>query len=318
MCGYLDVSIIIVNYNTKNLTRNCLLSVFQQTKDIQFEVIVSDNGSTDGSIEMIKADFPQVVLIENNANLGFGAANNCGLKIARGKYIFYLNSDTVLLNNAVKIFFDYWEDAMHPAEIGALGCILQDQNGYAIHSGGEFPTISSILDANMHILKIHKRNSLIKKWHLNWLYQLFSNMKAGFQKEIVKAGNVDYITGADLFLKNNEYAYFDESFFLYYEETDLELRLAEKNLARILIDTPKIIHLTRKQNPKLDITSFSMLHIQISSVRYLVKNLKGSPDRILNIIQEDWQNPFVRAVINKYPSVDFEKLLMKAAAVLVC
>ncbi|MGN0729950.1 glycosyltransferase [Treponema sp.] len=101
----LDVSIIIVNYNTLELTKNCLKSIFEQTNGILFEVIVSDNGSTDGSIEMIKSEFPQVILIENNANLGFGAANNRGLKIEKGKYIFYLNSDTVLLNKAVKIFF---------------------------------------------------------------------------------------------------------------------------------------------------------------------------------------------------------------------
>lgn len=84
----MDVSIIIVNYNTKDLTCNCLKSVFEQTEDIDFEVIVSDNGSTDGSVEMIKTEFPQVVLIENRVNLGFGAANNRGLKLAKGKYIF--------------------------------------------------------------------------------------------------------------------------------------------------------------------------------------------------------------------------------------
>ena len=116
-----DVSIIIVNYNTMDLTRNCLKSVFEQTKDISFEVIVSDNGSNDGSIEMIKSEFPQVVLIENNANLGFGAANNRGLKMTKGKYIFYLNSDTVLLNNAVKNFFDYWENSPEKEKIGAFG-----------------------------------------------------------------------------------------------------------------------------------------------------------------------------------------------------
>ena len=86
----LDVSVIIVNYNTKDLTYNCLKSVFEMTKNINFEVIVSDNGSTDGSIEMIKTDFPSVILIENNSNLGFGAANNKGLDVAKGKYIFYL------------------------------------------------------------------------------------------------------------------------------------------------------------------------------------------------------------------------------------
>ena len=97
----IDVSVIIVNYNTKLLLQNCLDSVYSQTGDIFFEVIVSDNGSTDGSIEMVKVNFPNVILIENNTNLGFGTANNRGLKIAQGKYILYLNSDTVLKNNAV-------------------------------------------------------------------------------------------------------------------------------------------------------------------------------------------------------------------------
>ena len=107
----MDVSVIIVNYNTCEITKNCLKSVFEQTIGIEFEVIVSDNGSKDGSIEMIRTDFPQVIFIENNANPGFGTANNRALAVAKGKYVFYLNSDTLLLNNAVKIFFDYWENA---------------------------------------------------------------------------------------------------------------------------------------------------------------------------------------------------------------
>ena len=97
----MDVSIIIVNYNTRDLLKDCLISIYKHTTEIDFEVIVSDNGSVDGSIEMLKQEFSQVVLIENNANLGFGTANNRGLAVARGKYIFYLNSDTILLNNAV-------------------------------------------------------------------------------------------------------------------------------------------------------------------------------------------------------------------------
>ena len=88
----MDVSIIIVNYNTRELLRDCLISIYKHTTEINFEVIVSDNGSVDGSIEMLKQDFPQVVLIENNANLGFGRANNRGLAIAKGKCIVYRDS----------------------------------------------------------------------------------------------------------------------------------------------------------------------------------------------------------------------------------
>lgn len=81
----MDVSIIIVNYNTKQLTFDCLKSVYEQTKDIDFEVFVSDNGSTDGSTESIKEQFSQVHLIENRTNLGFGAANNRALKFTKVK-----------------------------------------------------------------------------------------------------------------------------------------------------------------------------------------------------------------------------------------
>ena len=288
----IDVSIIIVNYNTKELTRNCLLSVFRQTKDIQFEVIVTDNGSTDGSIEMIKIDFPQVALIENNANLGFGAANNRGLKIARGKYIFYLNSDTVLLNNAVKIFFDYWENSENSIEIGALGGILEDAFGNPIHSAGKLPTYLDICLWQLNILRCHIRNSILKFCGLNWFYQFVTQRRSHIDKN-VRIGEVGYITGADLFLRNDENAYFDERYFLYYEESDLELGLAKHNLKRILIDGPRIIHLTYKSNPHFNISSFSLIQAQISSIKYAKKNLNTQARLLSFLIKLDWINPYV-------------------------
>ena len=151
----MQVSIIIVNYNTKELIKNCINSIYKYTQDIQYEIIVSDNGSTDGSIEMLKSEFPNVILIENNANLGFGTANNRGLKIAKGKYIFYLNSDTVLLNNAVKIFYDYWENSSDKENIGALGCNLLDENFNIIHSFENFINAKKLLkDLTLDFLHI--------------------------------------------------------------------------------------------------------------------------------------------------------------------
>ena len=143
----MQVSIIIVNYNTKELLNNCLKSIYKYTKDIDFEIIVSDNGSTDNSISMLKTEFPQVVIVDNGKNLGFGAANNKGLEIAKGKYIFYLNSDTLILNNAVKIFYDYFEanenifNGNVSAEIKSLQKqqkitvgLLQDADEVAMHT----------------------------------------------------------------------------------------------------------------------------------------------------------------------------------------
>lgn len=234
----MDVSVIIVNYNTCKITKNCLKSVFEQTTGIEFEVIISDNGSKDGSIEMIRTDFPQVVLIENNANLGFGTANNRALAVAKGKYVFYLNSDTLLLNNAVKIFFDYWENAPENETLGALGANLLDANGHIIHSHGAFPKINSIIADTVRALYGTYKLSLfnaIKKKPIP-----LCNQKQFSEKRL---GDVDYVTGADLFVKNDKYAYFDERYFMYCEEMDLQYRLMQHSKKRLLIDRPEIIHL---------------------------------------------------------------------------
>ncbi len=244
----MNVSIIIVNYNTQDLTRNCIKSVFEQTKDIDFEVIVSDNGSTDGSVEMIKTEFPQVVLIENNANLGFGAANNRGLKIAKGKYVFYLNSDTVLLNNAVKIFFDFWESYSEKEQLGALGAWLT-KDGKVIHSYGSFPSFCNMLQTLLRAVISDLFGSLKKYRHKT----ILKNHHETLTKEIH-----GYVTGADLFVKNDSSALFDERFFMYFEESDLQLNnfsLTEKKT--FILSEPKIVHLEGGSDKKTDKYTFS-------------------------------------------------------------
>lgn len=270
----MDVSIIIVNYNTRELTRNCLSSIYEQTKDIDFEVFVSDNGSTDGSVEMIKKDFPQVNLIENNENLGFGAANNRALKFAKGKYIFYLNSDTVLLNNAVKMFFDYWKNSKEKEKIGALGSWLLDEKENVIHSGGKFPSyFHSILSV---INCVFRQLGIKKERRVNFVKNNFHQ--------------IDYVIGADLFLLNNSNAFFDEQFFMYSEEVDLQFQLEKKNLNRFLICEPKIIHFCggsdKEKSSKYNFAKDSQFYYWSSLLKYFKKNdFKKIPFFILkNII----------------------------------
>lgn len=301
----MDVSIIIVNYNTQNVIRNCLKSVYEHTRDIGFEVIVSDNGSTDGSIEMIKSEFPQVILIENNANLGFGVANNRGLKIAKGKYIFYLNSDTVLLNNAVKMFFDYWENSPEKEVIGALGGVLLNEKLEPMHSGGPFPSYKSFCKIQVKRVVSHTIKSFLIVLKLSFLYE--RKKKNMSVKVFVKIGDTEgYITGADLFLLNNIYARFDENFFMYCEETDLELRLKENGLKRIIIDGPKIQHLHKTFIGGKNITSFSEICTQISSVYYAKKNFKNSALILRFIIWLDWLNPYVRKQSKKVYTIYYK------------
>jgi GT2 family glycosyltransferase len=271
----MDVSVVIVNYNTKTLLRECLASIYRHTGGLEFEVIVSDNASRDGSTVMIRNEFPRVMLLENEKNLGFGAANNRGLDRARGDFIFYLNSDTLLLNNGIKIFFDYWRAATDAASLGALGCVLLDSGGRPVHSFGSF-------------------------------YRAVDELKEKFSGPPDKPGDslslpkeVGYICGAALFLKRDGYARFDERFFLYYEDNDLQLKLAQAGKKRLLIPGPKIVHLEGKSNTAYTALtlqgSFSRIHWTLSRIKYYQKR-RDNPGVIFILILLagiKWLNPLV-------------------------
>ena len=123
----MNVSIIIVNYNTSNLLKDCLCSIIEKTQFIEYEIIVVDNNSGDDSVAMVEQQFTNVKLIKNNINLGFGKANNIGYTYAKGKYLFLLNTDTLLINNAIKILFDFMEDPKH-SSVGSCGGNLYTNN----------------------------------------------------------------------------------------------------------------------------------------------------------------------------------------------
>ncbi len=262
----MQLSIIIVNYNTRDFLKNCLNSIFENTHDIEYEILVSDNGSTDGSLEMLSNDFPSVHVIANGQNLGFGAANNRALDLAKGKYIFYLNSDTVLLNNAPKIFYDYFEEHQNE-NLGAIGGMLLDANNNFIHSGGNFPSLKTeILD----LIKLNIGNIYLTLGTILHFKHMHRNH---FAKE--EYGKIDFITGADVFLKNNEFARFDEDFFLYFEDTYLQYKMAQANLERRIIPGPQIIHLCGGSvGEGMTIyrkASFSRINYEFSRIKFLRK-----------------------------------------------
>ena len=122
----IQVSVIIVSYNTKELTINTIKSVIDKTENVDYEIIVVDNDSKDGSVEELKKTFQdKITIIEPKENLGFGRANNLGIKYAKGEYVFLLNPDTELINNAIKIFYDYMEQNK---QVGICGGNLYDKN----------------------------------------------------------------------------------------------------------------------------------------------------------------------------------------------
>jgi GT2 family glycosyltransferase len=225
----MDVSIIIVSYNVRALLKQCLESVFEKTRDVDFEVIVVDNMSHDGSQQMMREAFPDVTLIESE-NKGFGYANNAGAQHAKGKYLFLLNPDTILQNNAVKILFDFIDS--HP-KVGICGGNLWDENKKPARSYDVFlPSVA---------------------WELN----LFSAMRIGklrygkntqFNHTAIPR-KVAYITGADLMIRADVFRHlkgFDTDFFLYFEETELSFRVKKAGYEIYNVPQAEIIHLEGK------------------------------------------------------------------------
>jgi len=222
-----NVSIIIVNYNTLHVLKPCIDSIVEQTHDVSYEIIVVDNGSTDESLETLSDD-SRVILIPTGENLGFGRANNKGLEQAKGKYIFFLNSDTLLKNNAIKMLYDFAEQ--YQDKLGALGCILEDRQGNRIHSYGQFPKMS---DDFQKFLWIPILKGL----------RLYHQPAIKYPERWVK---VDYVTGADLFISRqvlDTCGAFHPAFFMYYEESEMEHRFQRSGYANILLNGPQIIHL---------------------------------------------------------------------------
>jgi len=251
----MDVSIIIVNYNTFDLTKNTIESVFEKTNGITYEVILIDNNSLDGSGQKLKIYFGnKIKYLQNINNIGFGCANNIAMKCAQGKYLFLLNSDTVLLNNAIKIFFNFYEQFPASDKIGVIGTNLLDKDLNPTASFDAFPTVSGTL--KYYFCKIFKK-----------IYIPCDNESLYF--------SVDTISGAALFLAKSTIAKigeFDPRFFLYFEETDLQKRMSENGLMRYIINGPKIIHYQGGSSLNKNKSALQKIMFDNSRFKYLKKH----------------------------------------------
>ncbi len=217
----MDVSVIIVNYNTMLLTQNCVNSIIKTTQGVKYEIILVDNASRDGSKEVFSND-NRLKYIYLNENYGFGYGNNRGMEVAKGKYVFLLNSDTILRNSAIKEFYDYAE--CHD-EKSIYGCYLQGEGGDYACSFFYYPAFT-IKDFIKRILHISKKLPVDYK-----------------DKE------VECVSGANMFFPRAafvEVGGFDEHIFLYGEEGELQYRMKKAGYSSYVISRPQITHLEGK------------------------------------------------------------------------
>ncbi|MDD3593013.1 MAG: glycosyltransferase family 2 protein [Candidatus Gastranaerophilales bacterium] len=227
----MDISIIICSYNTCTLIRDCLNSIFENTLEVDFEVSVVDNNSSDNTVAMIREEFPQVKLIANTENKGFAKANNQAAKLSMADYVMFLNPDTKLRNNAVKILVDFVRSSDAPI----AGALLFGEDGKKTHSFGHLHTIKSLICTQTPLKYLFKKERIF----YNSYEQKFSH----------EPFEVEYITGADLVIKRNvlqELGYFSEKFFMYFEDTHLGFMARKCGYKAFLVPQAEIYHFEGK------------------------------------------------------------------------
>ncbi len=224
------VSYIIVNFRTPDLVLSCVGSIREHTKTQPYEIIIIDNASGDDSVAKL-GGLSDVVFVANPANVGFGAANNRGAELASGSYLFFLNSDTLLLSDATHCFVNFM-DRPDNARVGCCGGDLLNEQMEKQASYGNFPSLTGI------IFELGLHRFFRRKFEEHYSIGVKS---VGSDVRVV-----DYISGANLFVRKDLFERlggFDTDFFLYFEETELAYRMKKAGYLSVLLPMVQILHL---------------------------------------------------------------------------
>ncbi len=226
----MDLSIIIVNYNVKEFLQNLLNSIDKASSNISKEIIVIDNASDDGSVDIIKEKFPSVRLIENKINVGFGRANNQGLEISKGKFILFINPDCIVSEDTLDNMVSFFES--HP-ECGLAGCkILNSDGTLQLACRRSFPGPWTSFTKVTGLSNLFSKNRIFARYNLTFLDEN-------------KTYEVDAVSGSFMMVRNEAYEKvggFDEQFFMYGEDLDLCYRVQKAGYKVYYVHNTQIIH----------------------------------------------------------------------------
>lgn len=235
----MDLSISIVNHDNKECLAACLDSIYSHAPDVSFEVTVVDNGSTDGSAEVVRRAYPQVRIIENSENRGFVRANNQGIRASQGRYLLSLNNDTIIQNGTLAGLVRFMQE--HP-DVGACGPKVLNQDGtFQRQCRRSFPTISSSL---FYFLKLHK---------------LFprSEFFGGYLMtpwDCDRGGEVDSVSGCCLMVRREvieNVGILDENFIMYGDDLDWCYRIKQAGWRVCYVPGVQIVHLGGQSSRRL-------------------------------------------------------------------
>lgn len=279
----IDISIIIVNYNTKDLLKNCIDSILKNTFNITYEVIVVDNASSDNSVDMLKSEFKEVKLIESKVNGGFAYANNLGIKISKGRYTFLLNSDTIILKDVLEKMVIYMDENK---EIGLLGPKLLNEDRTHQTSISAFPTFKREV---YHIYKLKNvlKIPFIKNFFVKFGGKLGSKDLEQYMKNfqnIESPERVQVLVGAALLIRREvieDIGMLDERYFMYYEEIDFCYQACKAGWHRVYYPYGEIVHLIGQSSEKIgDVTFYERYR---SMILYFRKNCGRSKEILVRI-----------------------------------
>lgn len=301
----MDISIIIVNYKTPQLLVDCIDSIKQYTNKIDYEVIVVDNNSEDESESIVMSKYPDVKYLYLKSNYGFGYANNRGVDVAEGDYVFFLNSDTRLIENSIFALYNYLKGNPN---VGICGGNLVDAQLNPTNSYTHlFPGIRnelSLLSGNLFLRLVHRHTYCYNDTNTPLI--------------VARLSGADMMIPRALFIKVGG---FDEAYFLYSEETDLAYRIKMEGYASVCIPNSKIIHLegkscsfsinkTRwglisrdrflhKKYNNIGVLVCNLLHVLSSFLFFIRSSMKGNKE-LVKVWNYELKNIFKITQYDKY------------------
>lgn len=268
--GECVLSIIIVNYNSCDLLKNCIQSIYNSYNKTSLEIIVVDNASIDESRKIITTLYPKVIWIQNADNVGFAAANNQGIKISKGKYCMLLNNDTLVLEDALDKLVLFLEDN---EEVGAVGPrILNKDGSLQLSCRRGLPTLLNSIGYFTKLYKVFPKNKKLGSYTMSYLSDTVSH-------EVEALSGAAMVINKDILLNIDG---LDEKYFMHFEDVDLCLRIGKLGYKLYYICNSKIIHL-KGQSSKL--RSKKVIEDYHNSLNYYYrKNYAKDKSIILNYL----------------------------------
>lgn len=287
------LSVIIVSYNVKSYLINCIRSVKKASQQFPVEIIVIDNASIDQSAESVVNEFPDVRLIKNDINLGYGSACNQGLSISKGDYLLILNPDTLVEENTFTHLLGFMEANR---EVGLVGCkILNEDGSLQLACRRSFPTPWIAFTKLSGLSYLFPKSKWFAKYNLTYLDEN-------------KPAEVDAVSGSFMLLSKSAYQKaggFDEQFFMYAEDLDLCFRIKQSGFKVVYRPEASIIHFKGKSISSTVDTQFHFFH----AMKLFVKKHHFYHNRMTGLLNLAISFRYLLSVVKKYYSVILAALL---------